>query len=53
MPPELASRIGKVVNVRPIEKEKYYELIVGGNNSPINILEEIYELPKDFIRDFK
>ena len=51
MPPELAGRIGKVVNVRPIEKEKYYELIVGGNNSPINILEEIYELPKDFIRE--
>lgn len=51
MSPELAGRVGKVCNIRPVEKDKFYELVVSDKNSPINVLEDLYELPKGFIRE--
>lgn len=51
MPAEMAGRIGSVVNVRPITKEQFEYLIVKSENSPITVLEEIFELPLGYVTD--
>lgn len=47
---ELASRIGSITNLRPLQIEDYMYLISEFENSTIKQIEKKYLLPKEFIR---
>ncbi len=49
MIPEFASRITRLVNLRPMGVEDYHFLINEFENSPIKVLEAIYNFPDGYI----
>lgn len=47
---ELAGRIGNVCNIKPLTQMDYKNLICEFDNSPVKVIEDMYKLPKGFIR---
>ena len=48
---ELASRITRIVNIRPLGESDYEYLINNHNNSPVNRIEDMYGLERGFIKE--